>query len=102
MLPRALERIADESDDHLSSSKIFDKNREAFGRLVENRELFEQHFHYYVGFVNGELVGESKERSELLSFLRSKFPSEQKFYGFVELPEDEVSEEVPSPLSIGE
>jgi CheY-like chemotaxis protein len=105
MLPRALEEIADksgDSDDDFSASKSFDKNRKAFRRLVENRELFEQHFHNYVGFVNGELVHESRERSDLLTFLRTKYPTEAKFYGFVEGPEDEVCEEVPSPLWIGE
>jgi CheY-like chemotaxis protein len=56
-----------------------DKNVVAFRQLIKNDAESARFRDQYVGFVNGELVGNSRDQSELLRDLREQYPDTPRF-----------------------
>lgn len=81
-------------------SEEFTLNYNAFQDLVADEKLLAENFSYYVAFVGGQMVKRSKHEDELLSWLISEPTNKPKFYAFVQDPEDDTVEYLPSPLFI--
>jgi len=105
MLPHALDQLKrtegarlEVDPEDAEYSREFEKNYNAFQELMSDRRSFEENYNYYVAFVDGEMVGKSTERDDLLSFLISRYPDSPKFYALVQARDTYAIEEVPSPL----
>ena len=91
---------ADNQADEEQYSPEFALNYHAFQRLLADRDLFAEHYNYFVAFIDGRMVRSSRNEDELLSWLIENPTRAPKFYALVQDQDDEPVECLPSPLFI--
>lgn len=75
-----------------------DANIAAYRRMKADPAWLNRHLGHYVVFVDGELVGTSKDRKSLLEEGRQEFPDRPRFFTKVEA--DEPMVHIPSPFFV--
>jgi ActR/RegA family two-component response regulator len=107
MLPHALrvagKRRKEKGDaksapDDPEYSEEFQINYKAYKKLLDDEGWVAENLNYYVAFVDGEPVGREMDRNRLLQWLVADYPDKFKFYALVQGQDEEIVEDVPSPL----